>query len=255
MPVIKHKDIEIHYEFHNLNPHLKVFHQDLFTISHDTDMNIRVFAEGQAKADLENMGDNHPNGSFANQRFNEKPPLRLPSYNYLTCETRKKKFPFPDILGSFGIIGPNQLLISYKLMGIFQKFRMAPHITIPAVIKFRDTYIDDNYLVLYFYHHGCDHVVWDKTVFAYIDPIKENILDTFDLNDYGHLKEFYSDLPKQRFVCIKLTFFDKFDIFYSFIGNRVLVNKKLKNDILIQQGIKGIICSGNRFETNIIKDF
>jgi len=171
----------------------------------------------------------------------------------LTCETRKKKFPYPDILGSFGIIGPNQLLISYKLMGIFQKFRMAPHITVPAVIKFRDTFIDDNYLALYFYHHGCDHVAWDKTVFGFMNLVDEIISSTFQFDNFDDYYKFKSGLPpKSSYRAVTVSFHDVYDIFYSGIGLNIYVNKNVKNEILTNK-IKGYIFSRISFETNIIK--
>ncbi len=254
MPVIHHKDIEIHYEPHPLIPHLKVFHQDLYAISYDTDTGIELNPEGQAKEDLLRMGYEHPNNAYAKYRFNEDRPKTMPSYDYLNCLTRKKVFRYPDIINNSGIIGPNQLLISWRLMGLFRKFRMAPHITIPAVIKFRDTFIEDNYLVLYFYHHGCDHVVWDKTVFGFVDLKNDLITSTFDLSDLNNLKLLYSNLPKQKFALLKITFLNKYAIFYSFLGNRIYIDKDIYREICDNNHYKftGVKCTGNRFETELV---
>lgn len=254
MPVITYKDIEINYEFSELIPTMKVFHQDLFTISPDSDTKIRVYAEGQAKTDLEGLGYNHPNGAYSQNRFNETCPTRMPSYNYLTCETLKKKFPYPDILESYGIIGPNQLLVSYRLMGIFQKFRMAPHITVPAVIKFRDTYIEDNYLVLYFYHHGCDHVVWDKTVFGYTKGIiRWDLINTFNFDSFLKYKEFANNPPDQTFKLLKLTMYDEFDIFYSTIASPlIIVSNKIINEVKVNKINGAIFRHGGEYEVSII---
>lgn len=252
MSVIKHKDIEIYYESHPLLPHTKVFKQDLHQISPNVDAGIELIPEGLALENLKRLGYDHPNYAYSKHKFNELPPTFLPSYNYIFCKSQKRKFWFPDIMQDLGIIAPNQLLVSYRFMGLLQKFRMAPHITIPAVIKFRDTYIDDYYLVLYFYQHGCDHVLWERTVFGYTKGFVDwQVLNTFNLNSLEEYKELLANPPEKTYKLLSVAFNSRYDIFYSIIGLGIYVTPTLEKEINSNK-LKDVAFTFRQFETIVI---
>lgn len=154
-----------------------------------------------------------------------------------------------------GILAPNQLIVSYRLMGLFQRFRMAPHITAPVVVKHRDVVIDDYYVMVYFWHHGCDQVVWEQSIFAMIEPIEETYLSFFTLPSFEAYKSFRQKVSEGgiHYQPISIVFDTKFDIFYTDILNK-LISADLKQTI-INDNFKNVsIGSGKFFETLKSKD-
>lgn len=252
MPIIRHGDREIHYEPYEWNEDVKIFHQDYSPISASIDYAINADWGGQAELDLESLGKNHNKSFYATKPFNETPPESMPSYDYFIYEEREKKFPYMDLLNVAGL-PPNQLVVSYKLMGLFQKYRMAPYVTAPVVVKHRDQYIDDYYVMLYFWHHGCDQVVWEKSVFAMIEPIEETYLSFFTINSFDEYKEFRKKVAQGGIYYrpVSIVFDDKYDIFYSDILN-ILISQKIKEQILKSNYKNVKISKGSYFETLLI---
>ncbi len=254
MPVIKHNDSEIHYEHYDLIPHIKIFHQDYIPISAGTDYEVLADLGGQAKTDFESLKSEHISRAFIYKPFLESPPSFIPSYDFIIYEGKEKKFPFMDIMSVGGIVGPNQLIISYRLMGILQKYRMAPHITAPVVVKHRDTFIDDFYVMVHFWHHGCDLVDWESTIFAIIEPVEENYISFFQLNNLDAYLNFRSKVSKGgiHYKPISLTLKNKFDIFYSHVLLSILSTKSLLNK-LSSVNIKNL--SVNRIQCEILERY
>ncbi len=252
MPVIKHNDREIHYEHYDLIPHIKIFHQDFSPFGAGSDYEVIAGLGGQALIDFESQDEAHISRDYVYRAFKESEPEIIPSYEYIIYKGKEKKFPFMDAMSVGGIIGPNQLIISYRLMGILQKYRMAPHITAPVVIKHRDTFIDDYYVMVYFWHHGCDLVDWENTVFELIEPIKETHISTFSISSLEEYKEFRKKVSREgiHYRPLSLVFIDKYDIFYCDIG-KIFISSSLRN-ILKNLQLKNVwISGGGNFETRL----
>ncbi len=251
MPFIKHKDREIHYEHYDLIPHIKIFHQDYSPFGPGSDYAVQAVSAGKAREDMERMGDDHINTYVALKPFLEETPTLIPSYDYIIYDGKERKFPFMDIIDA-GILAPNQLIISYRLMGILQKYRMAPYITAPVVIKHRDTFIDDNYIMVYFWHHGCDLVDWKNTVFELIDPIMETHQSTFSIDSFEEYKEFRKQVSRENihYRSLSIVFLDKYDIFYGDI-NKIFISSALRNELKSLHFKNVWISGGGYFETRI----
>jgi hypothetical protein len=254
MPLIKHGDREIHFEYDERIPHIKIFHQDFSPFGAGSDYEVIAGLGGQALIDFESQGDDHISRDFVYKAFNESPPIQIPSYDYIIYKGTEKKFPFMDAMSVGGIIGPNQLIISYRVMGLLQKYRMAPHITAPVVVKHRDIFIEDYYVMVYFWHHGCDLVDWESTVFEYIDPISEAHTSTFSINSFDEYKIFRKNVSKEGIYYKPLSIFfkDKYDIYYCDIKN-LFISTQLQNEIK-SLSLKNVwISGGGYFETKLIK--
>jgi hypothetical protein len=252
MPVIKHGDREIHYEHYDLIPHIKIFHQDFSPFGAGSDYEVIASLGGQALIDFESQGDDHISRDFVYKAFNESPPIQIPSYDYIIYKGTEKKFPYMDAMSVGGIIGPNQLIISYRLMGLLQQYRMAPHITAPVVVKHRDNFIEDYYVMVYFWQHGCDLVDWENTVFEMIEPIKETHLSTFSINSFNEYKEFRKRVSKEgiHYRPLSLVFVDRYDIFYCNIG-KIFISSSLQNGLKSKQFKNVWISGGGYFETRL----
>lgn len=254
MPVIKYGDREIHYEPYEWNEDVKIFHQDYSSINADLEHKKIDHWGGQAQFDIETQGDGYINLNYALRPFVEIEPSNIPSYDYLIYEGKEKKFPYPDILYVAGI-APNQLIISYRLMGLFQKYRMAPHITAPVVVRHRDVVIDDYYVMVYFWHHGCDLINWNDTIYEIRDFISGEHFSFWKFFSLSEFKVFREGGSVDRLQTrpLSISIFDKYDIFYSTVVNRILVSKDLINQLNQFDGKNIAINIGYEFETISIK--
>ncbi len=250
MPIIKHGDHEIHYVHHDLIPHIKIFHQDFSPFGPGTDYAVQAVSAGKAREDMERLGDNHINTFSALKPFLEEPPTLIPSYDYIIYDGREKKFPFMDII-SAGILASNQLIISYRLMSFLQKYRMAPHITAPVVVKHGDIFIEDYYVMVYFWNHGCDLVDWDNTVFAWVDSmIFQNIESTFTMT-FEMYKELRRTPPKDIYIPISISINSQYDIFKINLSMHPFVSPELMI-ALNENKFKNLwISGGGYFETKL----
>lgn len=250
MPVIRHGNREIHYEPNKLIPHIKVFHQDFIPFGAGTDYAIQAVSAGKAREDSERLGDNHINTFFALKPFLEEPPSLIPSYDYFIYDGKEKKFPFMDIIDA-GSLAPNQLIISYRLMGLLQKYRMAPHVTAPVVVRHRDIFIEDFYVMVHFWHHGCDLVDWENTVFAWVDNmIFQNIESTFTISSFEEYKAIRKNPPEREYIPLSVIFKDRYNIFYCDVFTEILSTKLIIKDFLASE-MKNI--SINRVQSEIIR--
>jgi hypothetical protein len=251
MPVIKHGDREIHYEHYDLIPHIKIFHQDFSPFGAGSDYEVIASLGGQALIDFESQDESHISRDFVYKAFQESPPKSIPSFDYIIYKGKEKKFPFMDAMSVGGIIGPNQLIISYRLMGLLQKYRMAPHITAPVVVKHRDTFINDYYVMVYFWHHGCDLVDWENTVFAWVDSmIFQNIESTFTISSFEEYKAIRKNPPKRKYIPLSVEFKDKYNIFYCDLYTEILSTKLIIEDLFVSE-LKNI--SINRVQSEILR--
>lgn len=252
MPVIRHGAREIHYQDHELIPHIKIFHQDFIPFAAGSDYEVVAGLAGQALIDFESQGDDHISRNFTYKAFKESPPIQIPSYDHIIYKGKEKKFPYMDAMSVGGIIGPNQLIISYRLMGLLQKYRMAPYITAPVVVKHRDTFIKDYYVMVYFWHHGCDLVDWENTIFELIEPIKETHISTFTIESFDSYLEFRKKASKESIYYrpLSLVFVDKYEIFYCKIG-KIFISSSLQNVLKSKQFINVWISGGGYFETRL----
>jgi hypothetical protein len=230
----------------------KIYHRDFIPFRAGLEFKEIVKWGGKAEFDMISQKYDYINSNFSMRRFPIEPPQNIPSFDFLEFEGKQKKFPNPDLLSVSGI-GPNQIICSYKFMGFMQKYRMAPHIIAPVVVHHRDTVIDDYYVMVYFWESGIDLVDWDKTIFAWIDGITEEIKSYFKIENKENYIKFRMNPSSESYIPLSVSFIDKYDFFYSALHINILLNKTkndLYNNILHYSSI--MLVKGNVNESLII---